>query len=338
MTFSLILTLALVSCGDSAGGGGTGGGGDTLPITYDGTFTTTAAFKTWLDEQSGNTAATPYNVKLNIAALDGNYETAGSLGNALYTNDTKYVNLDLSGSTLTSIGEKAFYQCTSLTGITIPGSVTTIESQVFDGCTSLTAINVDPANSAYTSENGVLYNKAKTTLVVYPAGKTGSTFTIPASVTSIGDGAFNSCTSLTSITILNVTSIGDGAFWHCTSLASVTIGSGVTSIRDSAFWSCTSLTSVTIGSGVTSIGQAAFQSCTSLTGITIPNTVTSIGQYAFNNCPSLVRVIFQGTITPTNFSSSYAFNGDLRDKYLAGAGGVGTYTRTAGGDTWTKSS
>jgi len=88
------------------------------------TFASIAAFKTWLDAQPANTAATAYNVKLNVDDLGGNYDTTGSLGNALDTNKTKYVYLDLSDSTITTIPEYAFSWCTSITIITIPDSVT----------------------------------------------------------------------------------------------------------------------------------------------------------------------------------------------------------------------
>ena len=84
-------------------------------------------------------------------------------------------------------------------------------------CTSLTAITVDALNSAYSSVDGVLFNKSQTTLIQYPAGKAGTSYTIPNSVTSIGDSAFSGCTSLTSVTIAtSVTSIGDEAFYDCT--------------------------------------------------------------------------------------------------------------------------
>ena len=114
-------------------------------------------------------------------------------------------------------------------------------------------------------------------------------------VTSIGDYAFNGCTSLTSITIGNgVTSIGEGAFIDCRSLTSITIPDGVTSIGDDLFTNCSSLTSVTIGNGVTSIRNYAFWACTSLTRITIGNGVTRIGAAAFERCTSLNSITFQG--------------------------------------------
>lgn len=110
-------------------------------------------------------------------------------------------------------------------------------------------------------------------------------------VVKIGDRAFSSCSSLTSVTIPNgVTSIGDFAFNNCRSLSDASIGSGVTSIGTRAFNLCTHLTSITIPNGVTSIGSEAFQSCYSLTSIIIPNSVTSIGDSAFEGCSSLTDI------------------------------------------------
>ena len=107
-------------------------------------------------------------------------------------------------------------------------------------------------------------------------------------VTSIGNVAFNYCSSLTSITIPDsVTSIGDNAFQDCSSLSSITIPDSVTSIGSSAFQNCSGLTSITIPGSVTSIGNGAFVNCTSLSSITIPDSVTSIGEGAFWGCSGL---------------------------------------------------
>ena len=121
---------------------------------------------------------------------------------------------------------------------------------------------------------------------------------IDSGVTSIGNSAFSSCSSLTSVTIPNsVTSIGDSAFSSCSSLTSVTIPNSVTSIGDSAFSSCSSLTSVTIPEGVTSIGNTTFFNCSALTSVNIPSTVTSIGINTFRNCQALTSVTIPNSVT-----------------------------------------
>ena len=130
----------------------------------------------------------------------------------------------------------------------------------------------------------------------YKDGQGVITFDGP--VTSIGYQAFDSCTSLTSITIPNsVTSIGGSAFWGCSSLASITIPNSVTSIGGWAFRSCESLPSVIIPNSVTSIGRSAFLGCTSLTSITVPNSVTSIGDWAFSDCTSLTSITIPNSVT-----------------------------------------
>ena len=156
---------------------------------------------------------------------------------------------------VTSIGNKAFDSCSSLTSITIPNSVTNIGAAAFDSCGSLTSI------------------------------------TIPGSVTSIGTVAFYNCSGLTSVTIPDsVTNIGAAAFDSCGSLTSIVIPNSVTSIESYAFSACSSLTSITIPDSVTSIESYAFSACSSLTSITIPDSVTSIGYNAFGNCSSLKTI------------------------------------------------
>ena len=174
---------------------------------------------------------------------------------------------------VTSIGYGAFYGCTGLTSITIPDSVTSIGSNAFEYCTGLTSINVASGNNCYSDNNGVLFNKKKTELIRYPEGKSQTSYTIPDSVTGIGDGAF----------------------WDCTGLTSITIPNSVTSIGNWAFFECTGLTSITIPNSVTSIGDGAFNSCTGLTSITIPDSVTSIGDWAFNGCTGLKDVYYTGS-------------------------------------------
>jgi O-glycosyl hydrolase len=177
-------------------------------------FNSSESLSTYLNTLTNNTAATSYKISLNSSCLS-NLDSI-SMNN-------KYMDIDLSGSTgITSIQNQAFETFHTLTGITLPNGVTSIESSAFTGCSSLTAINVASGNTAYSSEAGVLYDKYKTALIVYPAGRTGA-FTIPSSVTSIGEYAFYNCTSLTSIIIPDsVRYIMRLAFARCTSLTSVT--------------------------------------------------------------------------------------------------------------------
>jgi len=162
--------------------------------------------------------------------------------------------------------------------------------------------------------------------------------TIPDSVTSIGNYAFSSCSGLTSVTIpANVTHIYRSAFAGCSSLTSITIPASVSYIGESAFSACDGFTSIAIPEGVTYIGDSAFVFCGNLTSITIPASVTYLGFGAFQSCYSLTRVTFAAgsAITSKNFLCFGSdFEDTLRDAYLAG--GAGTYTRSANGDTWTK--
>lgn len=186
------------------------------------------------------------------------------------------------------IGCFAFLRCLALIDVTVPRSVTSIGEGAFAVCSS--SIRVASDNTNYSSQDGVLFNKSKTELIQYPAGKADTTYTIPSSVSGIGGVAFAGC-GLMSVTIPEgVTTIGAQAFAECDSLMSVTIPEGVTTIGARAFAECDSLTSVTIPNSVTSISDEAFYGCSSLTSVTIPNSVTSIGDKAFSWCKSLTSV------------------------------------------------
>ena len=202
-------------------------------------------------------------------AFSGSYaipNSVTSIGDYAFSGCSSLTSVTIPDS-VTSIGKWAFSECKSLTSVTIPGSVTSIGVGAFASCTSLTGIWVAEGSSYYASDaSGVLFNKDMTTLVQCPGAF--AAYTIPDSVTRIGERAFYYCTSLTSVTIPNsVRSIGKWAFSHCTSLTSVTIPNSVTSIGDGAFASCTSLTSVTIPNSVTYFGEWAFDDCTSLTDV-----------------------------------------------------------------------
>ncbi len=191
-------------------------------------------------------------------------------------------------NSVTNIGSYAFSGCSSLTSLTIPKSVTAIGYSAFEGCIGLTSIKVESGNTVYDSRencNAIIETGTNTLF----AGCKSSI--IPNSVTTIGNGAFYNCRSLTSITIPNsVTTIGNSAFWDCSGLASLAIPNSVTTIGNSAFAYCRSLTSLTIPNSVDFIAGSAFEGCSGLASVTIPNSVTNIGNVAFYGCSGLTEV------------------------------------------------
>ena len=240
-------------------------------------------------------------------------------------------------NSVTSIGDYAFDGCSGLSSVTIPNSVTIIGQGAFSSCSSLTAIKVGTGNSKYDSRNNcnAIIETESNTLI------TGCKNTIiPNSVTSIGNSAFRSCSSLSSVTIPNsVTSIGDYAFRACSGLTSITIPNSVTSIGSVAFYGCSGLTTIKVETGnskydsrnncnaiietesntliagckntiipsnITSIEMWAFGGCSGLTSISIPNSVTSIGKSAFYDCSGLTSITIPNSVTSIGL---YAFKG-----------------------------
>lgn len=163
---------------------------------------------------------------------------------------------------------------TSVTKVTV--STTTVVDNAFSGISGLTIA----ATGSGSVDSSILGGASNVTLDLSAA-----------SLTSIEDGAFDDCTSLTSVTLPEgLTTIGDGAFYGCTSLASITLPGSLTSIGAAAFYNCTSLTSVTLPKGLTTIENSAFSYCTSLASIDLPEGLTSIEPFTFFECTSLTQV------------------------------------------------
>ena len=237
-----------------------------------------------------------------------------NIGDHAFINCKSLTSIKIPNS-VTNIGNDAFGECRSLTSINIPNSVTNIGNEAFSGCKSLTKITI-PSNvvnmngnpflkwdgdlynesKAFIYEHQVLFNKDKTTLIAYRSKDTN--YSIPNSVTNIGDNAFYGCQSLTNIKIPNsVTNIGDRAFASCSSLTSINIPDSVTNIGDSAFAWCKSLTNINIPNSVTNIEFCTFCRCESLNNINIPNSVTNIGDWAFLGCKSLTSINIPNSVT-----------------------------------------
>lgn len=214
--------------------------------------------------------------------------------------------------TVVSIHGGAFYNCTNLTSISIPKSVTNISNIFYAFYTSsLTSINVNENNTTYASVDGILYNKAKTEVIKSPQGINGHV-TIPEGVISFSSYVFDYCKNMTSITLPNsLTSIGWTPFRDCSSLTSITIPEGITSLGistgDSTFTGCTKLSSISI-LGVTSIGSGVFDYCNSINSITVGNNLVDVGSFnQGTRIPSFWN--YYQTITAGQRSGTYTWNG-----------------------------
>jgi len=274
----------------------------------------------------------------------------GSLNIAQYTGPGGAVVIPntTNGLPITSIGDAAFFEIanltsvtvgtnvaiiadqafsySSLTNVTLPGSVTNIAFDAFHNCNSLTAITVATNNPDFSSAAGVLFNQNETMLITFPEGKAGS-YAVPDSVTNIGTYAFYDSTNLTGVALsTNVSGIEDYAFYDTPGLTAITVNTNnqwyssvagvlfdksgdtliqypvgnaatsytmpntVTNIGMEAFYSCLNLSSVTIGTNVAVISGAAFEYCTALASITFPNSVAVIEDDAFAECLGLTNI------------------------------------------------
>ena len=244
-------------------------------------------------------------------------------------------------NTVTSIGNFAFYECSSLTSIDIPNSVTAIGHSAFNGCSSLSSIDIPNSVTAiggstfygtgwYNNQpDGLVYAglvayKYKGTMpngtsITLRDGTLGIaadafsncngliTITIPNSVTNIGTSAFFRCSSLTSVSFpdsVSVSIIDEDTFYGCSSLTSITIPNNVSIIGKNAFFG-SGLTSVTLGNSLTIIGVKAFSFCTNLISVEIPNSVTTISECAFYACNSMTSVTIPNSVTSIDMDAFF---------------------------------
>ncbi|MBO4847791.1 MAG: leucine-rich repeat domain-containing protein [Clostridia bacterium] len=230
-------------------------------------------------------------------------------------------------ASLTTIG-KTVFSTTQITSVDIPACTTSILNDSFSGAPALTAINVAADNPNYTSVGGVLYNKDKTLLMRCPQGYVGTceidpvceeihfdafqncsvltSVSIPASVTKIGNQAFQ-YSGLTSITIPETVTVLENSFCQsCPNLTEATVNASVELLESYAFNGCPSLTNVVLGPSIKSIGIGAFAYCTMLSSIALPDELTAIPNDCFSGCTSLAGIEIPAAVTSIG---SNAFDG-----------------------------
>lgn len=221
-------------------------------------------------------------------SLPQSLESIGELG--FYA--CKFENLILPKN-LKTIGDLAFYY--SITGsVTVPASVENMGHGVFSGSKDLTEIVVESGNKNYSSADGVLFDKAQTLLISYPAGKTDALYTVPSTVTTIGEYAFDASNNLKSVFLpAGLKVIGGMAFYNCRNLGHIIIPAGVQKIGSQAFNICYSLKTVVIPEGITEIGSSVFSSCDGVTSVYIPASVKLIRERQFSK--ALKDIYFGGS-------------------------------------------
>ena len=230
-----------------------------------------------------------------------------SIGQEAFYGCSSLLSLTM-GDGIVSIGEGTFYNCSSLTSINIPDGVISIGEYAFYNCSSLKSVYMTDLSAwcklvFVSSYSSPLCYGAK----LYMNDQELIELVIPEGITRIND-AFSGCSSLASVTIGDdVVSIGSDAFSGCSSLASVTIGDGVISIGLDAFSDCSSLASVTMGDGVVSIGVDAFSGCSSLASVTIGDGVIAIDEDAFSGCFSL-KDFYCYAATPPSICYNYGYS------------------------------
>ncbi len=218
---------------------------------------------------------------------------------------------------VTTLGTSVFTGCSSLSQVTFGAGLSSIGDTLFNGCSSLDAIYCNENNTKYTSVNGVLFNKHKTSLILFPTGYSGS-YRIPIGTTSIGQSAFYRATKVTVITIPEgVTTINMMGFDGCSALTSVELPSSLKTMGSFAFAECSDLTEVTIREGLQTIPSGAFTGCKKLVNVWLPISLRSISASAFSsNCTSLNTVYYAGNETEWSAISISSDNDKLKNASL----------------------
>lgn len=274
-------------------------------------------------DNTGAVSGLTLNIGSSVIAIPAN----------LFENCSRLTTIQ-GGSNLTTLENNAFAH-TGITSFTVNSRLRSISSTAFADCTSLASFTVSDANEYFSSdESGILFNYEGTEIVRYPCGKTDTSYTLPATISYISDGAFRESRYLTTfVSQATAAKIPSNCFTNCYSLSSVTLSSSqktidtyafancpqlsnismsdVTQINTYAFTQCSSLASLTTPSSLRTIGDFAFALCSDLTTVRITSGVTSIGKYAFYNCLSLASVTLPATLKYI-YEGAFSFCSSLR--------------------------
>lgn len=217
-----------------------------------------------------------------------------------YWNNQEITTLEIPTS-VTSIGNHAFYCCNGLTSIDFPSNLSSIGDWAFSNCSGLTSVDLP---SCITKMGEYVFNNCENL----------SNVNLPSGITTISTGAFSYCSNLKYIELpAGITSIGDDAFVNCSNLQNINLPSGITTIGSGAFWDCSNLTNVILPSVLTSIGDIAFVNCSNLANVTLSSNITSIGRSAFSDCKSLKNLTISKDVTSIK---DIRFNNDYEDLEL----------------------
>ena len=249
-----------------------------------------------------------YNDNLTSLVIPSthNGKNVTSIGDKAFSNCTRLEYIFIP-NTISSIGNYAFQECSKLSSINIPDGVLSIGDYAFDKCSRLSSINIP--SGVLSIGDGTFSECAALKDLVLPScvmsigdyafsGSGLSSINIPDSVTSIGEYAFWGCGSLSRIELPStLTNIADGMFCYCTSIESIIIPNSVMSIGNSSFSGCERLKSIQLSSNVISIGNNAFKDCSRLFEVKISNSLINIGESAFSNCHSLEIILIPDSVT-----------------------------------------
>ena len=255
-----------------------------------------------IPEGTKNIAPNAFNYALNLTRITLPLSMT-EIGEYAFYNAENLAIIEIPDWTA-KIGGYAFYGCRSLKEINIPKGVTDIGRFVFGGCESLTDIRVSEENTAYASWDGILLDKAMTTVLTFPGGRGGERSGLPAGVQALGDGAYSGCHLLVHAEVpQGVTSIGSFAFDGCSGLEGISIPDSVQTIGQCAFRYCNQLKNIRLPAALKEVQFGLFDRCENLVSVELPEGLTAIYQSAFEDCTGLRELVLPDSVTDIGYAA-----------------------------------